>query len=323
MQKKNLLLFILFLLLPVCTTTSNSIEVQKSSSSDKSKAKLYASSLLWKVASNEPSNLKSNVILFGTIHGGVDPKKDLDPQLYQEVISGIKKADTIYFEIDLSQKINDNQMSTLFYSGKETLEEKLKAEDWLLLKKQLSEIPSQSLNKMRPITVFMSLMQKGLQQKSKNKSSSEYEKSIDAFVYEEALVQNKTLGFLETPDFQLNLMSDLITIDDLSELINSRVEFDDHLGKLIEIYKSQNIEKIYQSFELEYKGFEKSEKWLEELVIKRNRAWIAEIEKCLNNVKQSCFFAFGAGHLGGPEGVLALLEKNNWRVKPYQNRTIE
>jgi uncharacterized protein YbaP (TraB family) len=50
------------------------------------------------------------------------------------------------------------------------------------------------------------------------------------------------------------------------------------------------------------------------LLIERNQRWIPVMEKAMND--KASFFAVGAGHLGGPEGVLELLRKRGYRVTP-------
>ncbi|MBV7533213.1 TraB/GumN family protein [Chitinophaga sp. sic0106] len=52
------------------------------------------------------------------------------------------------------------------------------------------------------------------------------------------------------------------------------------------------------------------------MVFQRNRNWIPVIEKAMAG--GSNFFAFGAGHLGGEEGVIKLLRKAGYTVEPVK-----
>jgi uncharacterized protein YbaP (TraB family) len=45
----------------------------------------------------------------------------------------------------------------------------------------------------------------------------------------------------------------------------------------------------------------------------RNQNWIPKMDILMQN--QSTFFAVGAGHLGGNQGVIALLRKKGYQVE--------
>jgi uncharacterized protein YbaP (TraB family) len=49
------------------------------------------------------------------------------------------------------------------------------------------------------------------------------------------------------------------------------------------------------------------------LLDRRNRNWIPVMESAMKN--SSTFFAVGAGHLAGNQGVLELLRKQGYKVK--------
>ena len=50
------------------------------------------------------------------------------------------------------------------------------------------------------------------------------------------------------------------------------------------------------------------------LLANRNAAWIPIMEKAMQT--KPTFFAVGAGHLGGEKGVLSLLKKQGFVVRP-------
>lgn len=53
------------------------------------------------------------------------------------------------------------------------------------------------------------------------------------------------------------------------------------------------------------------------LLDNRNRAWIAKINAFA--AEKPTLFAFGAGHLGGEKGLIELLRKEGYTVKPLKN----
>jgi len=50
------------------------------------------------------------------------------------------------------------------------------------------------------------------------------------------------------------------------------------------------------------------------LLDERNKKWLPKIEGACQT--QSSFFAFGAGHLAGTKGIIALLRKKGYTVTP-------
>lgn len=81
---------------------------------------------------------------------------------------------------------------------------------------------------------------------------------------------------------------------------------------LVNLYKTQDIDAmndriVSDPFMKDYLGL---------MLYKRNANWIPIIEE--NAKKQPTFFAFGAGHLAGEKGVINLLRKQGYTVKPVQ-----
>ena len=50
------------------------------------------------------------------------------------------------------------------------------------------------------------------------------------------------------------------------------------------------------------------------LLVRRNENWIPVMERIMR--EGSAFFAVGAGHLGGPKGVVNLLRQAGYTVEP-------
>jgi uncharacterized protein YbaP (TraB family) len=92
----------------------------------------------------------------------------------------------------------------------------------------------------------------------------------------------------------------------LQNLDSSKIAFD----KMLDVYKTKDINKLYQLTTSdkdfgEYEGI---------LLNDRNHTWIPVIGEQAK--KMPTFFAFGAGHLGGDKGVINLLRKSGYTVKP-------
>jgi uncharacterized protein YbaP (TraB family) len=77
------------------------------------------------------------------------------------------------------------------------------------------------------------------------------------------------------------------------------------------IYLSQNIDDLYTFMKKESDSpINSSRAFLED----RNQRWIPQMEKMMES--KSVFFAVGAAHLAGPEGVIELLIKKGYTLTP-------
>lgn len=128
--------------------------------------------------------------------------------------------------------------------------------------------------------------------------------------------QNKIpVSGLETMEFQLS-MFDKMPASDVAEAVMSAVRNPDEAEtgyrKMVELYVKQNVETL-ADYILNSEQIGQSS---EELLDKRNLNWIPKMEELMKT--KSCFFAVGAGHLGGPNGVIQLLRQKGYEVTPVR-----
>lgn len=128
--------------------------------------------------------------------------------------------------------------------------------------------------------------------------------------------QNKIpVSGLETVEYQLSIF-DKIPPGELAgfimEAVRNPQEGEENFQKMVHYYHRQDLESlanlILESDELGSSA--------EELLDKRNHNWIPKMEELMK--AKSCFFAVGAGHLGGSNGVIELLRKRGYEVTPVR-----
>ena len=78
------------------------------------------------------------------------------------------------------------------------------------------------------------------------------------------------------------------------------------LHTLLARYRSGQVDSLLDG------GFSAAEQ--EKLLYRRNRNWVPVMERAAR--QKPAFFAVGAGHLGGPQGLVALLRKRGYTVRP-------
>jgi uncharacterized protein len=81
--------------------------------------------------------------------------------------------------------------------------------------------------------------------------------------------------------------------------------------RLIALYKQQDLEGFQQVFK---EASAEMENFSEVLLVERNKRWIPVMEQEAR--EKPTFFAVGAGHLGGDAGLIQLLRKAGYQVKP-------
>ena len=97
---------------------------------------------------------------------------------------------------------------------------------------------------------------------------------------------------------------------DLMEMVNENEDLRELFSSMITMYKDEEIEKLYETTE----AWMDSEEELEIMLLERNRNWIDKIGEFSS--EYNVFYAVGAGHLGGKEGVIQLLIDKGYKVSP-------
>lgn len=122
---------------------------------------------------------------------------------------------------------------------------------------------------------------------------------------------NMKIGGLETIEHQLSLFDSIPYKDQAENLKLSLFKFDSvatATRKLVSIYKSKNLQQM-----IEEVSADKDLGQIESIVLdKRNASWIPVMQQQIKTAPT--FFAVGAGHLGGKNGVISLLRKKGYSV---------
>jgi hypothetical protein len=136
--------------------------------------------------------------------------------------------------------------------------------------------------------------------------------SYDLSLVKTAGTSKKPIVGLETAAFQGKAL-EAKPIDkqaqDLYEMSLDPQKSEDDLKKLIDAYRTQNLEKLNQISEAEEK---KDPAYIEKLLDERNKDWIPKIESYIKATPS--FIAVGAGHLGGKNGAISLLRARGYTV---------
>lgn len=133
---------------------------------------------------------------------------------------------------------------------------------------------------------------------------------VDLVLHKKAVKRHLPVYGLETAAFQINLLAGIPDDQQLSMLDGPDPFGIADFNRMVDLYFAENLAELQRLTAEEMKEFpELNRKLLED----RNRAWIPEMQRY--STLLSTFYAVGAAHLPGPEGVLELLEQAGWTVE--------
>ena len=268
--------------------------------------------LVWKISGN---GIKKPSYILGTHHGC--------PFTYCDSIPGLMKAfdkvDNIIGEINMielaemsperMQKMQammmmpaDTSLLSLF-----STEEAAKVNEWLGKKMGAS---LEMLSVMKPMTIMVTVQNKEMMEVIPEIATMT---TIDKYMQTLGQRKGKTIGELETADYQMELLYG----NSLEEQADALLEMIDHgdskglLQQLTNAYKSQNLDTLWKVFQEQMTGYE-----YDAIVKVRNLNWEKQMKELLP--KQSTLFVVGAGHLPGESGMINLLREAGFKVKPVK-----
>ena len=269
--------------------------------------------LLWKI---ERKDLPAPSYIFGTIH--LIPQSDYFlPEGFDEAFA---KSDKVVFEIDMDDMNNKDDMgsmmgmlSNLMMKDGVTLKKLLSASEY----KEVSDyfegmgLPMFLLGNVKPM--FLSMLAEI--NMDPDAIQSDDMSSYEMELYDMANQDNKDVSGLETIDYQMSLFDSIPYKEQAKMLLDAVRGTDlesDNYDQTVDLYKQQNIEAMVamvgESADASNSNFENI------LLNNRNHNWIPAMGKKMT--KGPVFFAVGAGHLGGENGVIRLLRKEGYTVTP-------
>ncbi|MBL7804701.1 MAG: TraB/GumN family protein [Saprospiraceae bacterium] len=266
--------------------------------------------LLWKISGN---GLSKPSWLYGTIH--IIPKNELD--FSDATIGALDKSKRITFEIDMKEMTNIGaQMSLMtktFMSGGKTLRDLLPAEDYAFVRSKMDSagLPPGMMERMKPM--FISTMLES-PEGGESPFGNQRMTSVEMELYRLARRRKMESDGLETTNYQLSIFDSIPYEVQARMLVESLRQTDsgsDTYAEMIRLYKDADISAMQSMIAGESLGVEQYE---ELLLQRRNRNWIPVMGRMMR--EKPTFFAVGAGHLGGENGVIALLRKAGYKVEP-------
>jgi len=264
-------------------------------------------SLLWEVTRRD---LKKSSYFYGTMHLMCAE----DAILSSAVQELIQEVDQVYLEVDMNSasELFSELLEIRSKSGK-TLSNTLSETDYHKIKfffeKFQPEVPFSVVEKQPPLMIFSALFELLLPCEHKN--------GIDMMIIEEAYKHQKKTKGLETILFQSSIFDSIPYEEqakDLVKAIDNLEKNRETMEEMIRVYKDQDIEQLYSLSSSEESVVSN---YMDLLLFERNRNWMSQFPGIAQNT--STLFAVGAAHLSGQNGVLELLKKQGYALRPLIN----
>jgi uncharacterized protein len=297
-------------MIPVILLSASVAACHSSKNASSSKAVNQASTiklentLLWEISGKD---LNQSSYLFGTMHLLCAE----DAKLSDSLRLAINTVKEIYFEIDL-----DNMMETmgalkyLNMNGNKKLSDLLSAGDYTKVKNYFTAnkvmIPLSMMDRFKPYFITALI--------SESKFPCATKDGMEQVIMKYASKNKKPIYGLETIQYQASVFDSIPyenQATDLVKMIDSAGKGDEDSDlKLIEVYRSQDLN---QMMELTA-GEGGVGQYLDLLLYKRNANWVNKMPGLMKD--KQILFAVGAGHLGGEKGVIHLLRKAGYSIRP-------
>lgn len=261
--------------------------------------------LLWEISG---LGLQKPSFLFGTFH--LMCKKDL--RFSDNLKMALAASDVLLLELDMDDpKIAMGGLMLMGMKENKKLKELLTETDYKKVSSYFKDslnLPLTWLENIQPLLLQSMLYTKLIPCEQMTSPEQELMKMVK--------LQHKSVEGLETIEFQASVFENIpyqvqaqLLVSSIDSIDVQRSSFNDMLQAYLEqdMTKLENIashEPVMEKFE-------------DALLNDRNKKWVNQLADSMS--LKSYFIAVGAGHLPGKSGVIALLRKKGFSVRPIVN----
>lgn len=264
--------------------------------------------LLWEITGN---GIKKPSYLFGTFHLMCKEDINFSPNLKQ----AISNSSEMYLEMKLDDPAN-TLGALLFINMKEgkTLKDLYATEEYQRVNNFFRDSLGTGLmllERMKPNFLQALLYPKLMACKDRS--------GVEEELMKIAKTEKKEIKGFETIAFQASVFDSIPYEDqakDLLHMIDSIPTYSVYFSEMLNVYKKQELSKLESMFK--DPQFNIDEKNQEVLLDKRNSNWVDQLKTVLP--KTNVFIAVGAGHLVGEKGLISLLKKEGYELRPLLNK---
>ncbi|NIG57149.1 TraB/GumN family protein [Chitinophaga sp. Cy-1792] len=292
---KNTLKSLLALTIIVLAFVTNETPAQAS------REKAPANTLLWKISGN---GLQKPSYLFGTYHMLCEN----DFIIRDKVKKALESADAFVLETDVIHPAALQQVQLSFLSDTPQTK-RLSKETWnevdTILKQQLG-VGLDRFDRFKLNAISMSMLIAAYDCKSLKFFEQELFKLADA--------RHIPMDTLESIDAQISFLNNAMPDEAALNGIRTFAQYKPIVRTSINQYKNEELQALYNTMTQSNQMAANELYWILHV---RNSNWAKKMPAMMK--KGSNFFAVGAGHLPGDDGVIKLLQAQGYKVEPVFN----
>jgi len=278
----------------------------KAQNSNKLKTNNNDNTLLWEISGN---GLTTPSYLFGTFH--LICKDDIP--FGGQLKTALHSVKEVYMELDMDDPATMlGGLKFMKMRGDSTLKNLYTPDEYKkveLFFKDSLHLPLAVLQGMKPLLLSAMLYPKllactttGGVEEELLQLTKEYKKEVQG---------------LETMAFQASVFDSIPYTQQAKELlktIDSLDAYKKYFTNMVKVYKNQQLDEMLKMFSSSEFGMDDNQ---DILLDKRNINWVTQLNSIMK--RESVFIAVGAGHLVGEMGLISLLRKEGYTVRPIVN----
>ena len=261
---------------------------------------------LWEVET--PTN---KVFLLGSLHL---LKSDAYP-LATEINAAYSVSPKVVFETDIGAMQDPAVLTRMLSMGQypegQSLLQNISRDMRMALQKRMADLglPLEQFVRFKPWFLAVTLTTLELQRLGYSPGNG-----LDVHYYDRARSDEKEIGFFEPIDYQLDLLGNM-NADDQKAFLGQTLKDLEIAAEMAEdmmrYWQKGQTDKLYS---LLFKSFKDYPEIKDRLLLQRNKDWVKKIETMLGET-DNIFIVVGAGHLVGPQSVVALLKQKGYKVR--------
>jgi len=266
-----------------------------------------AESSVWKVTKGN-----DHIFIGGTVH--ILPASEFP--LPKEFAIAYKKSDSIVLETKLPESTDTDfqmkMMQKMAYDNGKTITDFLSTRTHKKLSEYLANLGVDIVMFERFKPGFLMTMLAMLEAQKAQLSGD----GVDIFYSKQATKDNKKIAYLESAEFQMNMIAKMGEGDEDKFIKSNLEQMKDFKVMFLGLLKAWRAGDTEQLNKLAIEPMKDDPKTIKTLLTDRNRNWVPHIERMFSgNGSDKEFVLVGVAHLVGNNSVLSLLKAKGYRVE--------
>jgi uncharacterized protein YbaP (TraB family) len=254
---------------------------------------------------------RATIYLLGSIHLLTSDSYPLN----DNIEAAYRASKKVVFETDIggmnTLAVQEKLMALGMYPEGRTLQQNISRETYSMLEKKATAmgIPLDQLNRLKPWSCALTL--DGIELM---KMGFDPQYGIDVYFFEKAKKDGKEIHFLETLDFQIELLAGLSGTEGdafLRQTLKELEVIETLLPDMVNAWENGDTARFGAIMAISYNELPEI---YNRFVVQRNKAWVSKIKDLIGQ-GGNAFVVVGAGHLVGPENLLQLLKDRGHTIE--------